>query len=157
VFGVNPSVANAAQPNHLVCGDEKSYRISSSTFNNLVQTIPTVQLINHSASTATLSTTVTITGSVSASLSVTAGVDYNFIVATVKGSVTTSATGTISGAWATSASIPVRPGKVGYIEGGIFRVKTIGTYQHVDIICRVFTTPETAYTPYHFGYIATGG
>jgi hypothetical protein len=154
-----PAGAASVKPDHLACDDTKSYSISSYTYNNLVQTIPTVQYLNKSAVIVTLTTQLGITGTVSGSFSVTAGVEEGIVLASVKTSVTAQATLTLtlSGSWTTSASMPVRPGKVGYIQGGIFRVKTSGTYRHTDVICNTFTTAETAYMPYNYGWIASGG
>ena len=152
-----PSAAVTATPDHLVCTDTQTYSITSHSANHLKQTVATVQLLNNAKTTATLSTNLTITGTVSMSVSGSLSVDEGIILASVKETITAQATKTLSVSQTVGASMTVRPGKVGYIEGGIFRVETAGSYEHVDINCNTTKGTETALTPYHYGYITSGG
>ena len=155
---VAPTAAHAASaiPNHPICDDYKSYKVSSRKADQLIQTIPTVQLYNKGTTTATLSTSVAISGSVSLSVNASITVEASIIVAGAKGTIGASATVTLSGTWTTSASVTVTSHHWGYIYGGIFRGVTVGTYEHIDTYCGVTKGTVTAYTPYRFGYIADG-
>lgn len=152
-----PAEAAPVQPNHVVCDPEQTYHITSHSYSHLKQTVPTVQLINKGHTTATLTTGVSITGSVSVSISGSITTEESVIVASAKEQLGASVTATLSGTWDVHASMSVRPGKVGYIKGGIFRVETKGTYTKIDQICRVTKGTVTAYLPYHYGYITSGG
>jgi hypothetical protein len=154
-----PVAANAAvvSPSHPICDDVQTYKITSHSYSHLVQTVPTVQLVNKGKTTATLSTGVTITGSVSMTVSGNITTEESIIIASAKEQLGASVTVTLSGSWDVHASMSVRPGKVGYIKGGIFRVQTIGTYTHLDELCRTTKATVTSYMPYHYGYITSGG
>ena len=154
-----PVAANAAvvSPSHPVCDVVQSYKITSHSYSHLVQTVPTVQLLNKGKTTATLGTSVNITGSVSMTVSGNITTEESIIIASAKEQLGASVSVTLSGSWEVHASMSVRPGKVGYIKGGIFRVETIGTYTRIDQMCRTTKGTVTSYMPYHYGYITSGG
>lgn len=164
IIGAPAAMASSTHPRPNVCVSSafKTYTVKSRAADVLVQTIPTVSLDNSKGKTiATLTTGLTITGSVSIAASITAGasvgVDFAVVKAGVQASGTTTATVTLSGSYVTSASMQVRPGMTGDIKGGIFRTVTTGEYDVGDTTCHVTTSTVYAHTPYKWGYITSGG
>ena len=158
MLAVAPSAeAATAKPLSEVCDVDNTYHITSYALNQLAQVGPTVALVNHGTQKNPLTYSTTFSGSIGVSLSGTITAEESVIIASAKESVSASATSTLTLTVGVIGVVNVRPGKVGTLQFGVFRIKTIGRYTHIDRNCRTTTGTVTGYTPYRIGYVAAGG
>ena len=155
------SATAAATPSTCHSSAVKIYKVTSRHAAVLVHFGPTIQLENDGYTEATIGKTFTVTGSTTISASVTAGanvgIDIKVVRIGVEGSGTLGAAVTIGGSEAIYASMTVRPHKSGYVDAGVFRTVTDGSYTVINTICRTSHSVVHAYTPYAWGFVTSGG
>ncbi|MCW2540728.1 MAG: hypothetical protein JWN95_2453 [Frankiales bacterium] len=122
-----PADAANLSPAYNVCSEDQKFTVTSRHADLLKALTPQFALVNNSASNATLSHALSLSGSVSLAVSASVGVDASVLLSTIKTQVSATATMTITASQSITGTMTVRPGRVGYIQGGILKLYDTGT------------------------------
>ncbi|MFI9640546.1 hypothetical protein ACIG87_10830 [Micromonospora sp. NPDC051925] len=118
---------------------------------------PGYQNYNGTNSTATVKLTATVAGTVSYSLSSTANVKVDVIVAGVEGSLGVNVTTSLTASVVNEISVSARPKTYVYGDYGVWRQKSKGLYEIMQQSCNVNSSWITSYMPARVGWNVWGG
>lgn len=124
------------------------------TNDGLLQLLPTAVEANTTSGPTQMTQTVTVSGSLTASLSGDIPLDPAGIAGGVA-KLVPGVSGTISGSDAEQGFVDIPAGYVGYLKFGIIYAQTNGIAYFRNINGQVTSRPEVATAPIGFGYIAS--
>jgi hypothetical protein len=138
-------------PVPVVCVPQAWYVVSNVITNDgLLQLLPTSTEANTTTVATQMAQTVTVTGSLTASVTGNIGVPATNIA-----SVTPGGTAMIQGSDAVQGFVSIPPGDIGSLQFGIIYIQENGTAFFRNVNGQVTSNPAVAIVPEGFGYIAS--
>ncbi|MEU7175248.1 MULTISPECIES: DUF6426 family protein [Micromonospora] len=158
---ITPGAAQAAPkgPDPVIQGCPSEHTYGSITNQGQVhyRVGPGYQNYNGTNSTATVKLTATVAGTVSYSLSSTASVKVDVIVAGVEGSLGVNVSTSLTASVTNEISLTARPKTYVYGDYGVWRQKSKGLYGIMQQSCNVKSSWITSYMPARVGWNTWGG